>query len=124
MPVSTARTGAGTATSSGSSLALAQLSDRLTEAITSVEQQRSQLEDVLAHLTQQAATLTAVSSVLTDATHAQGTVLAALQHLLQSGDAPPQLSSALQPAMNGLAAAAGDAVRRAVGGEHLGRLRG
>ena len=88
-------------------LALAALSTRLTETLAAVEVQRSTLEEVIVRLAEQAKHLTAVSSVLTGATHAQGAVLQELHLLLQgSGVAAANAEAALQPAAAAVAQAA------------------
>lgn len=81
------------------------LSQRLTDAIVQVEMQRSSLEEIILHLAQHASTLNGVAGVLTEATHAQGSVLEDLQRFVARSGAAAQLGAGLQPAASGLAAA-------------------
>lgn len=86
--------------------AVANLSRRLTEQIAHVEMQRSTLEEVIMRLAEQATHLNSVSSVLTDATYQQGSVLSELQKILSSSGAPAHLNEALKPAATSVTQAA------------------
>ena len=87
------------------SVGLAGLSTRLTEAITSVDLQRSALEEIILSMSEHAQQLSAVATVLMDAAHTQGAVLQELQQLLSQSGAPSDVSAKLQPAASGLARA-------------------
>ena len=100
--------------------ALASLSARLTSTVSSVEDQRSALEQVIIALTQQATELNAVSSVLTAAAHAQGSVLSDLQQLIKAGGAEAaHLSGKVQSAQDSLNVAS--AMLNSKGNHDLGR---
>lgn len=84
-------------------MSLAALSDRLTDAIVAVEHQRLQLVNILAHLDQQASALTRVTTVLMDATCAQGKVLSALHYVMNERHGRPQHRLQVDSTMEGLA---------------------